>query len=151
MQYITITDYLLLPLVLFLVFLVAAYYRNKYYPKKHPLRSMFMWGLSLKIFGALFVGMIYHYYYPGGDTFNFWDHSVIINSSLQESFGTWFRIITGIADPYDIDVFPYTAKMLWYTSPADYVVPAIGAFLGIFTLTTYLPTAVLFGALALKQ
>jgi hypothetical protein len=148
MQYITITDYILLPLYLFVIFIVAAYYRNKYYPGKHPLRKYFMWGLGLKVFGGIFVGLVYQYYYKGGDTLHFWDHSLTINSSLQESFTTWLKLITASANYYDIDVFPYTGKMIWYNSPPDYVVPAIGAFLGVFTLTSYLPTAVIYAALS---
>jgi len=148
MQYITITDYLLLPLYIFIVFIAAVYFRNKYYPDKHPLKKYFMWAFGLKIFGGLFVGLIYQYYYKGGDTLNYWDHSLIINSSFTDSITTWFKLITATANYYDIDVFPYTAKMVWYTSPADYFVPQIGAFLGLFTLGTYLPTSVLYSALS---
>ena len=148
MQYITITDYLLLPLYLFIIFLFAAHYRSKYYPPKHPLRKYFMPALVAKVFGSIVVGLIYHYYYKGGDTFAFWDHTQTINSSLENSIGTWIRVVTGSADKYDIDVFPYTAKMMWYTSPPDYVVPAVGAVLGLFTLTTYLPTTVVFAAIS---
>jgi len=148
MQYITINDYLLLPVYLFVVFILAAYFRNRYYPLKDPLRKYFMPAFSVKIMGAIFIGIVYQYYYKGGDTLNFWNHSAIINSSLGDSFAVWLRLITSSADPYDTDVFPYTAQMLWYSSPADYVVPAIGAVIGVFTLTTYLPTSVIFGAIS---
>lgn len=148
MQYITINDYLLLPIFLFIVFILAAYYRNRSYPVLHPLRKYFMPAFTVKIIGAIFIGIVYQYYYKGGDTLNFWAHSTLINSSLSDSVVTWFKLITASADPYDTDVFPYTAKMIWYSSPADYLVPAIGAFIGVFTLTTYLPTAVVFSALS---
>jgi hypothetical protein len=107
-----------------------------------------MWAFGLKIFGGIVVGLIYQYYYGGGDTFNYWDHSLIINSSLHDSFSTWLKLITSSADFYDTDVFPYTSKMIWYDSQADYFVPQVGAFLGLFTLNTYLPVAVLFAALS---
>jgi hypothetical protein len=148
MQYITITDYLLLPLYLFIVFIAAAYYRNKYYDFKHPLRKYFMWAFGLKIFGGLFVGLIYNYYYKGGDTFNYWDHAQLINAAFQDSFTTWMKVLTSSADYFDVEVFPYTAKMYWYDSPPDYFVPQVGALLGLFTLNTYLPTTVLFSALS---
>lgn len=148
MQYITITDYLLLPLVLFVIFVIAAYYRNKYYPPRHPLRKYFMWGFGVKIFGAIFVGLVYVYYYKGGDTLNFWDHTVITNSALQDSFATWFKLVSGFGDTYDTDVFPYASQMLWYTSPAEHLLFSVGAVLGVFTLTTYLPTAVLLAAVS---
>ena len=148
MQYITITDYLLLPFFLFIVFLIASYYRNKYYKKKHPLRKYFMWAFGLKIFGGIFVGLLYYYYYGGGDTLNYWHQTLIINSSLHDSFSTWFRLITNFADMYDTDAYPYTSQMYWYTSPPEFIISAIGAFLGLFTLTTFLPTTVLFTALS---
>lgn len=148
MQYITINDYLLLPIFLFIVYIMAAYFRNKYYPILHPLRKYFLPAFTVKIVGAVFIGIVYQYYYKGGDTLNFWEHSTLINSSLSDSFSTWFKLLTASADPYDTDVFPYTSKMIWYSSPADYLVPAIGAFIGVFTLTTYLPTAVVFCAIS---
>ena len=72
MQYITITDFILLPIYLFIVFIFAAYFRNKYYPKGHQLRRFFMTAFTLKIIGAVFLGIIYEYYYKGGDTLNYW-------------------------------------------------------------------------------
>jgi len=149
MQYITITDYLLLPIYLFIVFIVAVYFRNKYYPRKHPLRKYFMWGFGLKIFGGLFVSLIYQYYYSGGDTVNYWHQTVVINSSFQDSFGTWFRLITGTADYYDVDAYSYTTQMYWYgMRNPEYIVSAIGAFLGLFTMTSFLPTTVIYAALS---
>lgn len=149
MQYITITDYLLLPIYLFIVFIVAVYFRNKYYPRKHPLRKYFMWGFGLKIFGGLFVSLIYQYYYTGGDTINYWHQTVVINSSFQDSFGTWFRLITGTADYYDVDAYSYTTQMYWYgMRNPEYIVSVIGAFLGLFTMTSFLPTTVIYAALS---
>ncbi len=148
MQYITITDFILLPIYLFIVFVTAAYYRNKYYPGKHPYRKYFMWAFGIKIFGGIFVGLIYQYYYKGGDTFEYWRHSMIINSSFQDSFVTWIKLITRLGNQYDVDMYPFVSQMQWYTSPADYFVPQVGAFLGLFTLSTYLPTTVILSALS---
>jgi len=148
MQYITITDYLLLPIFLFVVFILAAYFRNRYYPVNHPLRKYFLPAFSVKIVGAIFIGLVYQYYYKGGDTLNFWDHSVTINSALDDSVRTWFKLMTGLGDRYDTDIFPYTSKMWWYGSPSEYIVSSIGAVIGIFTLTTYLPTSVIYAAIS---
>lgn len=103
---------------------------------------------TLKIVGSLFLGIIYQFYYKGGDTFNYWEHSLLINNSLEDSLLTWLRMLTATADTYDIDVFPYTSKMWWYNSPADYVVPQIGAVIGIFTLNTYLPMSAIYAGLS---
>ena len=149
MQYITITDFILLPIYLFIVFVFAAYFRNKYYPKDHPLRRYFMPAFTLKIFGAILLGIIYQYYYKGGDSLNYWRQTEIINSSMSDSFLTWFRLITGSAEIYDVDVYNYTTQFWWYgIKTPEYLISVIGALVGLFTMTTYLPTAVIFAAIS---
>ncbi|HET6228100.1 MAG TPA: hypothetical protein VFF27_17605, partial [Bacteroidia bacterium] len=147
--YITITDFILLPIYLFVVFLFASYFKNKYYPKNHPLRRYFMPAFTFKIVGAILLGIIYQYYYKGGDTLNYWHQTDVINSSFSDSFGTWIRLITGSADIYDVDVYKYTTQFYWYgISTPEYLISIMGAIIGLFTMTTYLPTAVIFAALS---
>ena len=149
MQYITITDFLLLPIYLFVVFIFAAYFKNKYYPKGHPLRPYFMPAFTFKIIGAILLGIIYQYYYKGGDTLNYWRQTLVINSAMSESFTTWFRLVSVQAEIYDVDVYKYTVQLYWYGARSpEYIISVIGAILGLFTMTTYLPTAVLFAALS---
>src|SRR6187399_466276 len=149
MQYITITDFILLPIYLFIVFIFAAHFRNKYYPAGHPLRRFFMPAFTLKIIAAVFLGIIYQYYYNGGDTFNYWRQTEIINSSMNDSFWTWLKLVTGRADMYDVDVYNYTTQFYWYgIRTPEYLISVIGALIGIFTMTTYLPTAVIFAAIS---
>jgi len=149
MQYITITDFILLPIYLFVVFIFASYFKNKYYPKGHPLRPYFMPAFTLKIFGAIILGIIYQFYYKGGDTINYWHQTDVINSSFSDSFGTWLRLITGSAEIYDVDVYKYTTQFWWYgRSSPEYIISIIGAIIGLFTMTTYLPTAVIFAAIS---
>jgi len=149
MQYITITDFLLLPIYLFVVFVFASYFKNKYYPKGHPLRPYFMPAFTFKIIGAVLLGIIYQFYYKGGDTLNYWHQTQVINSSMDESFATWFRLITAQAEIYDVDVYKYTTQLYWYGAKSpEYIISQIGALLGLVTMTTYLPTAVIFASLS---
>ncbi len=104
---------------------------------------------TLKIFGAILLGVIYQFYYKGGDTLNYWAQTDVINSSFSDSFITWFRLITGSADRYDVDAYKYTIQFYWYgTSSPEYLISIIGALIGLFTMTTYLPTAVIFAAIS---
>ena len=149
MQYITITDFILLPIYLFIVFIFAAHFRNKYYPKGHPLRRFFMPAFTLKIIGAVLLGIIYQFYYNLGDTLNYWRQTEIINSSLSDSFWTWLKLISGSAEIYDVDVYNYTTQFWWYgIRTPEYLISVIGAVIGLFTMTTYLPTAVIFAAIS---
>jgi len=149
MQYITITDFLLLPIYVFVVFIFASYFKNKYYPKGHQLRPYFMPAFTVKIIGAILLGVIYQFYYKGGDTLNYWHQTQVINSSFDESFGTWFRMISASADIYDVDVYKYTTQLYWYGGKSpEYLISIIGALIGLFTMTSYLPTAVIFAAIS---
>ena len=107
-----------------------------------------MAGLTAKIVGAVFIGLLYQYHYEGGDTSNYFYHSQVINSSFSESIVKWFNLVLRIPPWYDGDYSQYISKLWWYESPAEYAVASIAAFIGIFTFTTYLPIAVIFAAIS---
>lgn len=134
--------------MLIIVYGIAYRYRNKHYGLKHPWRKYFIPALSVKIVGAIFIGMIYAYYYKGGDTFEFFRHAKVINSSFTESPVKWFNLLLGIPDGMDGNYYNYFIQMQWYSDPSSYTIAAIAAFTGIFTFNTYLPTAVLFASIA---
>jgi hypothetical protein len=148
MQFITLLDYLLLPFFLVAIYLGAYFIRNSYYPEGHPWRKYFFPGLSVKIVGAILIGLLYQYYYEGGDTANYFYHAQVINSSFSESASKWVNLILRIPPWYDGNYSEYISKMYWYESPSEYTVACIAAFFGIINFTTYLPIAVLFGALS---
>jgi hypothetical protein len=149
MPFITIIDYLLLPFYIVIIFLIAYNFREKNYPPGHPWRPYFIAGLLTKISGSIGIGLIYQYYYGGGDTANYFEHVKIINSALNESVVKWFNLITHSADFNDGDYFTYyTSKMYWYESPTEYTVAVVAAWLGLLTFSTFLPISVLFGTIA---
>ncbi len=150
MQFITLLDYFLLPFYLGVIYLIAINFRNKNYPVGHPWRRYFLPGLTVKLVGAIGIGLIYQYYYGGGgDTVNYHYHATIINSALKESVGKWFNLILHIPDWYDGQYFDdYTSKMWWYDAPTEYIVACITAFLGVFAFNCYLPVSVMLGSIA---
>jgi hypothetical protein len=141
-------NFLMLPFLLALVFGFAYSFRNRHYGKNHPWRRYFLPALSVKIFGAIFIGLIYAYYYKGGDTFNYFFHSQVINSSLDESVSKWFNLLLRIPEPTDGEYYEYITKMEWYLEPSTYTVASVTAFLSVFTFNNYLLTAVLFAVIS---
>lgn len=148
MQFITLLDYFLLPFYLVIIYIIAFSVRNSTYPVGHPWRQYFITGLTLKICGAIFIGMIYQYYYGGGDTENYFTHAKIINSAFGESFTKWINLLLHIPPWYDGNYSHYISQMYWYDAPTEYTVAQIAAFLAVFTLNTYLPINVILGALS---
>jgi hypothetical protein len=148
MQVITVLDYVLLPIFLGLIYFVAFRLRNRYYPSGHPWRKYFLPGLSIKLFGALFISLIYQYYYGDGDTFRYFRDAQLINASFGDSYVTWFNLVFHIPAVDEPAFYKYTSQLSWYSDPASFTVSAVAAFLGILTYTTYIPTSLLFAALS---
>jgi hypothetical protein len=148
MQFITLFDYVLLPFYLAIIYAIAFRIRNKKYPKTHPLHKYYIPGLTVKILGAIFVSLIYQYYYGGGDTSEYFRHALVINSSADDSIAKWFGLITHTADWNDPAYYDYISQMEWYEDPSSYFVCAFTAFINVFTFNSYVPTAVIFAFLS---
>lgn len=148
MQFITTLDYVLLPFFLGIVYAIAYNFRNRKYPRDHPWRKYFIPALTVKVLGALFIGLLYAYYYKGGDTFNYFNQGQVINSAFDESPSKWFNLLLRVPSYSNGDYFNYISKLDYYGDPASYTVASITAFISIFTLNTYLPTAILFALIS---
>lgn len=144
MQYLTIWDLVLTPVYLLVLIAFAKRHRDKHYPVGHPLRQYYLPGLYVKFAGAIFIALIYQYYYGGGDTFSYFNHSRIINSSLEDSIGTWFDLILRKSPDTNPHIYAYSTQMVWYGDAPSYTVAVIGAILGLLNGTTYIPIALLF-------
>src|ERR1043165_7404550 len=103
MQFITLADYLLLPIYLLIVYGIAYNYRNRKYPVGHPWRPYFIPGLTVKIGGAIFLGLLYQYYYGGGDTVHYFNQGKLINSAFTESPFKWVNLVLHLPDWYNPD------------------------------------------------
>ena len=143
-SHLTILDFAILPFVVGFVYVMAFRTRDKKYSRHNPLRKYYIPALSVKIFGAIFIGLIYGYYYGGGDTYFYFNQAQVVNSAFDESIVKWASLLLHIPSQNDPNYYSYISQMEWYNDPASYTVVSITAFLSIFTLNTYLPTAVLF-------
>ena len=144
-SHLTIWDFILTPVFILVLTAIAKRQRDKRYPRGHPLRPYYLKGLYLKFAGAIFIGLIFEYYYGGGDTYHFFYHAKVVNSSLNESFGTWFKLITRQSVIENPELYKYVSQNLeWYYDAPAYTVVQITAIFGLITGTLYLPTAMLF-------
>lgn len=148
MQFITLTDYLLLPFYIGIIYIIAGNIRKSKYPPGHPWRPYFMPALTLKVIGAIFIALIYQYYYKAGDTLYYFYQSRILNSALSESPLKWFNLLFHIPDWYSGEYSEYISQMEFYRALNGYVVVSISAFLSMFTFNSFLCTSVLFAAIS---
>lgn len=142
--YLTIWDLALGPLYLVGLIWIAIQIRNKHYPVGHPLRKYYLPGLLVKFGGAIFVALLIQFYYGGGDTYNFYTHSKIINSALSDSPTMWLKLIFRVSSDTDPYIYRYSSQLYWYNDVSSYSVSTIGAIFGLLNGTTYIPIALMF-------
>lgn len=146
--FITFLDYLLLPIYLGVIYFIAYNFRNRKYPVGHPWRPYFLPALMIKIGGAIFISLIFQYYYGWGDTALYHWHAKLINSAFGESPAKWYNLLFRIPEWYEGAYSKYISQMDWYEAPAEYTVCTIVAIICIFTFNTFLPAAVIMAAIA---
>src|SRR5690606_11891564 len=130
----TLQDFVVTPLYLLLIYFLAYIIRDKVTDKNT--KRYFIPALTVKIIGAISVGLIYQFYYGGGDTFNYFENSKYIWEAFKDSPLTAFRLIFSDGQYYP-ETFNYATKMNFFRDPSSYFVISIVAFLDIFTLHTY--------------
>lgn len=127
----------------FLAFAVRPAVTNKY------TKRFFIPALTLKFVGAIGLGLIYQFYYSGGDTFNYFHHVKLINAAFFQSFATWIKLILDNGGSNDPALWPYTAGMFWHqANSTEYLLARIAAVIGILCFTNYTAIALFFAIIS---
>jgi hypothetical protein len=129
---------------LYLILIYAFLYLVRPYFTDSITRRYFIPGFSAKVVGAIALGLVYQFYYGGGDTFAFHTHGsrhiweAFMNSPVAAT-KLWFANGT-----YDLEYYQY-AKNIWYfRDDQTYVVIKIAALFDLLTISTYSATALFF-------
>ena len=139
-------DLLLTPLYLGLFYGLAYAVRNRVanvYTKKY-----FIPALSLKFFGAISLGLIYQFYYRGGDTLNYFNEAKYIHQAFFDSPAVGLKLLLTGDGKADGSMLPYVANLHWFAAPEEYVIVRLCGFLGLFCGHTYAVIALMFALLS---
>lgn len=147
MQFITLLDYLLLPFYLIVIYTLAKNFRNKHYPPGHPWHKYFLQGLNVKIIGAIFIGLVYQYYYGGGDTSHYFLQSLVVNEAIANNPAKGFVLLFHLPDIHNHEYQMYISRMEWYFGMNMYLVIALAAFINLFTFCSFLSTSIIFAVI----
>lgn len=125
------------------IYLIAI---NKY--ANTPLQKYFILAFLAKAIGGLFFGVIYAFYYGGGDTLNYFhDCQIIFNAFLESPFDA-FRIIFEPEIHYDFGLHQYTT-LLWYDrDPASFMVIRFCSVVNILGLNSFWSTTLLMSTIS---
>ncbi len=142
-----INDLFLTPI--YLIFIYAFIFFNRSRIKDKTLQKYFLPAVNVKIIGGVSLGLIYQFYYGGGDTFNFYaDSGFIWLAFVNSSPIVAFQIIFASANVYHPDIYDYTKYIYYFQDPNTYHVIRLAGFLGLFTFHTYTLIAIGFALLS---
>lgn len=116
--------------------------------KNHPLKQYFIPLLIIKLFGAIFAGLIYELYYGGGewDTFTFHSTGKVIIEAFKNDISEGFQILFLKNGEYRPELMHHIAKFysFYFKEESAFFIGKISAIIGMFTFNSYLTIACTF-------
>lgn len=135
-------DFIVTPLVIMLVYVIAYIIRPHITDQLN--RKYYFPAFTVKILGALALGMLYQFYYGGGDTFNF--HTIgsrYIWEAFMDSPGKGFELLFSNGE-YTGSTYQYSSKIYFYRDSSSFFVIRVATIFDLLTFSTYSATAVCF-------
>lgn len=138
-------DFVVTPIVLLIVYVIA--YIARPYVSDEITSKYFIPALTVKIIGAICVGLVYQFYYGGGDTFAYHTHGsrwiwLAFNDDVEK--GVKMLLTNG---DYE-GVYNYAKHIWYYRDEHSYFLIKIVAVVDLITFSTYSATAVLFASIS---
>ncbi len=135
-------DLIVSPILIILILASAYFIRVKV--TDSITKQYFFPALLLKMVGALTLGLLYQFYYDGGDTFNYHTHgSRIIWEAFGDSIGSGIKLLFSKGNEYR-----YASRILFYGDSPSYFIVQLAAIFDLFTFSSYSATAVLFAVIS---
>ncbi|MDB5268403.1 MAG: hypothetical protein JWP58_1443 [Hymenobacter sp.] len=136
-------DLYITPLYLALIYGIAFGVRGSVtnvYTKKY-----FIPALTVKIVGAIALGILYHTLY-GGDTNNYYHQASIIYHAFGDSFAAGLELVTTAGDVTPA-IAKYAGQLMWFGHGSnEYFVIRVAAVFAVLSFDTYTVIAVLFAS-----
>lgn len=140
-------DLFLTPLYLGIFYAIAYLVRPKV--TNQFTKPYFIPALTLKFVGAISLGLIYQFYYKGGDTYNYFYHTKIIYSAFSDSFDNGLKLLLDNGNGADPATAKYVAQMYWHQPhSSEWATVRIAAFFGFFCFNSYSVIALFFAAVS---
>jgi hypothetical protein len=138
-------DLIVTPIILGFIFVVA--YLIRPLVTDTVTHRYFIPALTLKIVGAISLGLIYTFYYKGGDTFKYHTYG---------SRHIWEAIMDSPVDGFDLlfsselkgNFYKYASRMIVFYDKPSFFVARIATFFDLLTFSSYSATAALFAVLS---
>jgi hypothetical protein len=140
-----LNDILITPI--FLTFLLYILFVIRKKESSHPIiKKYFLWAACAKIFGAIALGLVYYFYYKGGDTIVYYKGATIINElfSINPKLAL-DALLRNCRDPLPIELRKYFWNYMYIYDNGSFFVVRLAGWLSIIDFNSYVVTSILFG------
>ncbi|MBK6265491.1 hypothetical protein JKA74_10620 [Marivirga sp. S37H4] len=138
----TSKDLIITPIAFLVIMLLA--YAMRESTATEETKKYFYPALLLKMIGAIGVGLVYQFYYGGGDTFAYFTHGAThIYHAFQDDFSVGMKLL-GSNGEFDPETYKYASKIWMYRDQSSFFIVRIAAIFGLITFNTYSAVALLF-------
>jgi hypothetical protein len=139
-------DFIVTPIVIILIYGIAYAIRSSVTDDVN--RVYFIPALTAKLIGAILLGMVYQFYYTGGDTFMYHTHgSRIVWQAFLESPALGFKLL--FADGASQEgIYKYSSQIYFFRDSSSYAVIRVASIFDLITFSSYSATASLFAVLS---
>ncbi|MEO7989456.1 MAG: hypothetical protein ABI663_07945 [Chryseolinea sp.] len=139
-------DLIVTPLVLIFIYVVAYFLRARI--TDDITRSYFLPALTVKLIGAIALGLVYQFYYNGGDTYIYHTYgSRVVWQAFLDSPADGIKLL--FSDGINQNgIYKYTSKIYFFHDPPSYAIVRVATIFDLITFSTYSATALLFAVLS---
>ncbi|WP_051203945.1 hypothetical protein [Hugenholtzia roseola] len=140
----TLQDLILTPLYFLFVFGLVYTFRNRVRDKE--IRKYFLPAFLLRVVGAIFLGLIYQFYYGAGDTTLYFQGARKMGQLFEQEAGSWAEVVFGSPESYGALAQIYSRGMPYSDDHASFMVSRIAGFCAPFAANTYSVIALFFAS-----
>lgn len=141
-------DFIIPPIHLAIIFVISYILKRKFI-QTDPNYKYFQSALFLKILGGIGFALIYSFYYPGGDSTNYYEGAITLQKlSFKDTF-TYFSILGGNLTSENHSVFDMeTGWPLYYHDPATFSIVRLASVISYFSFRSFFSMTILFSAIS---
>lgn len=99
--------------------------------------------LWVRFAGAIALGLIYQFYYGGGDTFNYFNQGKVIAEALINDPIIGFKLLMSNGE-MNSEIFSYASRIYWFQAPSEFLIIKMVGLFSFFTGVNYSSTSLFF-------
>ena len=147
-HYLDFVDLIIVPIFVAIIYFLVNANKERLLGVNNPLRSYLISALSLKIMGAIASGLVYQFYYGGGDTMDFYSDGSFVSSLCFQNFSDFL----GLLNSNPLETYPSLSQydfLNFVGDPATWTVVRLVILLDFISFDSYPIISVYFSLFSL--